>query len=149
MLKNVIYLLKVKLPKETQKDIVDVAAPYIKDEDFFLAQLALEVLIKIIEINPTNTGIYKDSIQNCVKLTKSALIQGNTTSRLSDVFMLIGAHKLADPTMLFNSLISEINKNCLATVSKALAGLILGVDEKSKQGFIQQLIGKVRFFYFE
>lgn len=141
-MKNVIYLLNKRLPKQTQKDIVDVVSPYIDDKDFYLAQLALEVLGKVIELNP-EAGIYKDAVQNCIKLTKSALIQGSTTQRISEVFHLIGAHKLADESAIFNSLLSDLNKNCLVTAAKALAGLISGIDDKARQGFINQLLGKV------
>lgn len=148
VMKNVIYLLKQQLPKERQKDIVDVTSPYIEDKDFFLAQLALEVLGKIIELNPT-AGFYKDAIQNCIKLTKSSLVQGSTTQRISDVFYLIGAHKLADEVAIFSSLISDLNKNCLLTAAKALAGFITGVDEKVRMNFIQQLLAKVDFQFCE
>lgn len=148
VMKIVILLLNTKFPKEIQKDVVDVAAPYIKDDDFFLAQLSLEVLAKIFEINPTSSATYKTAIENCVKLTKSSLVQGNTTNRLSEVFNLVGLYKLSDSSALFNSLMSDLNKNCLFNVSKALAGLVLGVDENSRKGFIQQLLGKVIFAIF-
>eukprot|EP00331_Platyophrya_macrostoma_P030086 CAMPEP_0176438094 /NCGR_PEP_ID=MMETSP0127-20121128/19061_1 /TAXON_ID=938130 /ORGANISM="Platyophrya macrostoma, Strain WH" /LENGTH=1232 /DNA_ID=CAMNT_0017821943 /DNA_START=32 /DNA_END=3730 /DNA_ORIENTATION=+ len=142
VMKNIIYLLKQKLPKDRQKDIVDVTCPYIEDKDFFLAQLALEVLGKIITLSP-DAGFYKDAIGNCIKLTKSSLIQGNTTQRISEVFHLIGAHKLADNSTIFNSLTSDLNKNCLITAAKALAGFVSGVDETARQKFIQELLGKV------
>ena len=145
VMKNMIYLLNKNLPKERQKDIVDVSAPYIEDKDFFLAQLALEVLGKIMELNPS-AGFYKDAIQNCIKLTKSSLIQGNTTQRIADVFQLIGAHRLTDESSIFNSLTSDLNKNCLLTAAKALAGFISGVDEKIRFGFINQLLGKVNLY---
>ena len=111
------------LPQVLQNDIIKNISVFIKDEDFYLAQLSIDILINIVVANPKKSSEIDEVINNCISLAKSSLIQGPTIDKLTKLFTVIGQNDLCDTGAVVNSLMTNINKNSLHATSRCIAAV--------------------------
>ena len=131
-----VELIKNKLTPNIQATILSQISQFIKDEDFYLAQLSIDLVIKIVSINPTSTPELETAINNSITLSKSSLIQGVTINKLIDLFSLI-AQKGFPTENLIQKLIQNINKNSMIPASKSIAALVLHSNQQVSAKFIE------------
>jgi hypothetical protein len=117
----VLGIFREDLSEKLQKEIIQKVSPFIKDEDFYMAQISIGLLIYIIKISSKKHEEYSETVKNCVTLAKSNLIQGATVDKLVELFRCFGSYEIADPTTIVKHLTSDINKNSLSTTAKCLA----------------------------
>mmetsp|Transcript_25555 Transcript_25555/g.22583 ORF Transcript_25555/g.22583 Transcript_25555/m.22583 type:complete len:132 (+) Transcript_25555:1978-2373(+) len=82
VMKMILGIFEANLPTNLQKSIVSNISTFVSDEDFYLAQLSMDLLILIININPTRSAEYDQVIQNSVTLCRSSLIQSQSVDKL-------------------------------------------------------------------
>jgi hypothetical protein len=119
----VLGIFREDLSEKLQKEIIQKVSPFIKDEDFYMAQISITLLVHIIQISPKKHEEYSETVKNCVNLARSNLIQGATVDKLVELFRSFGTYEIADATSIVKQLTSDINKNAIATTAKCLAAV--------------------------
>jgi cullin-associated NEDD8-dissociated protein 1 len=120
----VLGIFKQDLPKEYQRDIVRNISPFIRDEDLYLAQLSIDLLVSIINVYAVSSDEYDEAIRNAIALSKSSLVQGAVIDRLTDLFGVIGRNNLADTNAIVGQLMTDINKNSLVPTARCISAVI-------------------------
>lgn len=139
----VLGIFREDLSEKLQKEIILKVSPFIKDEDFYMAQISIGLLIHIIKISPKKHEEYSETVNNCVVLAKSNLIQGATVDKLVELFRSFGTYEIADPKFIVKQLTSDIKKNSLATTAKCLAAVTDKVKSVTNP-YISEFVGNVR-----
>lgn len=141
----VLGIFKQNLPKEFQSDIIRNISPFIKDEDLYLAQLSIDLLISIIHVNPTRSQEYDEAIKHAITLSKSSLVQGVVIDKLTELFSLVGTNQLADTNAIVSHLMTDINKNSLVPAARCIAAVTQG---SSTMDYIKKFTENVRYSIF-
>ena len=144
VLDMVLGIFKQNLPKQYQQEIVRNISPFIRDEDLYLAQLSIDLLTNIINVNPTGLPEYDDTIRNAISLSKSSLVQGVVIDKLTELFSLVGQNNLADTNSIVNHLMTDINKNSLVPTARCIAAVI---QHGGAQTYIQKFTDNVKKFF--
>ena len=138
----VLGIFKQNLPREYQQDIVKNISPFIRDEDLYLAQLSIDLLIAIINVNPSKSEQYDEAIKHAVALSKSSVVQGAVIDKLTELFRLVGKNELANTNNIVSHLMSDVNKNSLVPTSRCISA----VAQKDGATYIKKFSENVSFF---
>ena len=140
----VLGIFKQDLPKEYQKDIVRNISPFIRDEDLYLAQLSIDLLVSIINVYAVSSDEYDEAIRNAISLSKSSLVQGAVIDRLTDLFGVVGSNNLADTNAIVSQLMTNINKNSLVPTARCISAVI---QHGGASTYIKKFTGNVLFLF--
>ena len=136
--------LKGKIDEGIHREILQNILPYIKDEDFFLAQISLQLLSLLILENKKAIPEYNAALENCIKLAKSPLVQGVLLTRLLEIFENFSKNNLIDIFSTIDKLNQGDNKNSLNTIAKCISVMILATNnEKTRNSFLEICVKNV------
>ena len=140
--------LKGKIDEGIHREILQNILPYIKDEDFYLAQITLQLLSLLILENTKVIPEYNAALENCIKLAKSPLVQGVLLTRLLEIFENFSKNNLIDIFSTVEKLNQGDNKNALTSIAKCISTMVLNSpNEKTKIVFIDTCIQNVLNFF--
>ena len=129
--------LKGKIDESIHREIVQNILPYIRDEDFYLAQISLQLLSLLILENLKPIPEYNAALENCIKLAKSPLVQGVLLTRLLEIFDNFAKNNLIDIFSTIDKLNQGDNKNSLNSIAKCISVMILATsNEKTRTSFL-------------
>jgi len=129
--------LKGKIDEAIHREILQNVLPYIRDEDFYLAQISLQLLSLLILENAKPIPEYNSALENCIKLAKSPLVQGILLTRLLEIFDNFSRNNLIDIFATIDKLNQGNNKNSLNSIAKCISVMILATNnEKTRTSFI-------------
>lgn len=141
-----VEVLKEKIDENLHREIVKNIANFIKDEDFYLAQISLQLFSLLIMGNVKNLAEYQAALENCIKLAKSPLVQGALLTRLLEIFENFAKFNLIDVISTVDKLNQGDNKNALNTIAKCISVMILATPQpKTRANFIETCVKHVKF----
>ena len=141
---NILCLLNLfgdQFNTDTQNEILDEVLPFIKNKDIYLSPHCMEIVLKLIMLEPTKKPQYYQVFDICLCLAQSNAIQGTISTKLIEVFERLSTFNSIDVSNTINNLLQGItNKNSISLISKCIALLCTSCKGNEKiQDFILKL----------
>lgn len=139
-----VEVLKGNLDEKIHRELVQNIAVFIKDEDFYLAQVSLQLFSLLMQEKMKVIPEYTIAKENCIKLAKSPLVQGALLTRLLETFENFARFNLIEIVSTIEQLNQGDNKNALGTIAKCISVLVLSSnEEKNKTFFLETCVKHV------
>jgi len=124
VIKMILDIFKNQLPKNIQQEVLKNISALIKDDDLYLSQLSIDLLITIININPKDSKQYEEAINNCITLSKSSLARGPAVDKLTELFTAITASEIINTSHILDRLLANTNKASLIPTALCITAVL-------------------------
>ena len=142
----ILDIFKQNLPKNIEQEILKTVSPLVKDEDLYLAQNAIEILIIVIDINPGDSAQCNDLLNNCVEFSKSSVVRGTVLDKLTELFTLITVSEIIDTTSILDRLMDNIKKPSLVSTALCITAVLKKIQSIINP-YLPRFIENVKLFY--